>query len=51
MSQTLLKQCSGTDEVPADAAGFVPDLVVGEAERGHAGEYVGAITEGIALLG
>jgi hypothetical protein len=51
MSEALLEHCCGPGEILADAAGFVADLVVGEAERGHAGDDVGAVAQGVAFLG
>lgn len=51
MSDALLEHRGCLAEVPADVAGFVANLVVREAERGHAGERVLAVSASVAFLG
>jgi hypothetical protein len=50
MSDALEEQRGRSGERGAYLGGFVLDLVVGETERGHAGEDVGAVPAGVPNL-
>jgi len=50
MLLTLMEKPGCTLEGSPNAVALVLDLIVGEAEWGHSGEDVGAITAGVACL-
>ena len=50
MSDALTEHGYGSGERTANLAAFVPDLVMGETKRRHAGEHMGTVALSISRL-